>query len=299
MLGAVAAVGFWSVSTFASARASRHLGGISANLIRLVLAFPLVGLVALAMGLSPVSVLDGPAMSWLVLSGIFGVCACDILTLMAYARLGPRIPTLLVDCGSVPIAVLIGWLWLEEVPSAMQLWCMALTISGLVVVLRPRADDRSDAWGIANACAAGVFFALASVCVRMSLLHPTDAMPVHWLEAAVIRLGSGLLATAAVFVVIGSIARTWRDGPAQWHAALPWLALNALLGPGLGLTCFQWALVSTQASVVHAIIAFVPLVVLMTEWLMRRDRPDALGVYGSIASVLGVVLLLCTGPSTR
>lgn len=294
MLGALATVGFWSMSTFASARASRHLGGISANLVRLAAAFPLLLAASLILGWSPASALSRPAMPWLVLSGICGVCACDILTMMAYGRLGPRVPTLIIDCGSVPVAVLIGWIWLDEIPSTIQLWCMALIIVGLVVVLRPRDGDRNDRVGIMSACAAGVFFAIASICVRMAFQCTAGTTPVHWLDAAVIRLGVGLLATAMAFIAVGIIAKPWRDGPGQWQAALPWLLLNALLGPGLGLACFQWALASSQASVVHAIVAFVPLVILVVGWLMRTDEPDAVTVYGTIASVVGVVLLLCS-----
>lgn len=294
MLGALAAVGFWSLSTIVSARASHHLGGISANLVRLAMAFPLLLATSLSLGCSPAATLSGPAMPWLVLSGICGMCACDILTMMAYGRLGPRIPTLIIDCGSVPVAVLIGWICLDEIPSASQLGCMALIVVGLMAVLRPRSGDRNDMAGIISACGAGVFFAIATGCLRMAFQHTPGTAPLHWLDAAVVRSGAGLLATAMAFFAVGTIARPWRDGPGRWRAALPWLALNALLGPGLGLACFQSALAANQASVVHAIVAFVPLVILAVGWLTRADEPDAVSVYGSIASVLGVILLLCT-----
>ncbi len=292
MIAAIAATGIWSLSVHASSRGARHLGGISANLLRLGFALPALALAAWLMGLAGWSLATAPGGTWFLLSGLVGMGLCDILVLTAYPRVGPRVTSLVVNAIAAPAAALAGWLWLGEHPGPAQAAAIAMIIAGVALVLRPREGDRFDLAGLACAIVGAVAFGVSAVMSRHGFaLGLAAAQPMHWLDSTMLRVAAGLGLTLAAFALATPFHRSWRDGPGRWREAMPWLALNASLGPGLGLVCYQWALTTTPAAEVHAIIAVVPLLVLATTWLGGEERPDRLSLLGTVIAVAGVAAL--------
>ncbi len=52
--------------------------------------------------------------------------------------------------------------------------------------------------------------------------------------------------------------KPWQVSRDKWARIWPWVLANALAGQTLGVTCMQWALKTTQAGIVTAIIATTP-----------------------------------------
>lgn len=292
MIAACAATGIWSLSILASERGARHLGGISANLLRLALALPGLLLCAWLLGLAPWRLAGHPGAAWFLLSGLVGMGVSDMLVLSAYPRLGARVTSLLTNALAAPAATLAGWLWLQEHPGPTQAGAMAAILVGVVLVLRPRPGDRADPVGLACAAAGALAFGLSSVLSRHGFAVGTETgAPVHWLDSTVLRVAAGLGLSLAAFLLASPFHRAWRDGPGRWRQALPWLGINACFGPGLGLALYQLALTSTPAGEVHAVIAVVPVLVLGTTWMLGQERPDRLSLLGTVIAVGGVVAL--------
>ena len=290
MFAALLATSVWTLSSLASAGASRHLGGISANLLRLVFALPLLLLFSLVLATSPWQSLSLAGSEWFVWSGIIGMGVCDILMLSAYARLGARVTTLVVNTCAAPLAALIGWGALGEHPTWLQAGFMLVIVASVSVVLRPRASDRLEIIGLLCALGSAVAFASASVMSRIGFLHASAAgTPIHWLDSTIVRVTAGVALCLVVFAVAGWFARVWRDGPGCWSQAMPWLMLNAVLGPVIGLCCYQWALSTATAAEVHAIVAILPVLVLITTWMFGEERPSPLKLVGTVCAVAGVI----------
>lgn len=291
MIAALAATGLWSVSTLASARGACHLGSISSNLVRLAVALPVLIAGAVLLGTHPWTAYRTGG-DWFVWSGLLGMGLCDILMLSAFARIGARATTLTSNACAAPVAALIGWYWLGEHPNGIQTLAMCAILVGVVLVLRPRATDRFDAIGITCALASAVTFACSGVMSRIGFAQAVAAGdPIHWLDSAVLRVTAGLALCLVAFVLAAPFHRVWRDGPGRWRQAVPWLSLNACLGPGAGLVCYQWALTTTPAAEVHAIIAAVPVLVMAATWMMGEERPDFITLLGTTIAVAGVVAL--------
>jgi drug/metabolite transporter (DMT)-like permease len=70
-----------------------------------------------------------------------------------------------------------------------------------------------------------------------------------------------------------------------------WVVLNTLLGPVLGVTCYQWALRSNPAGVVLPIVAKAPLLTVPIAWMLERSRPTLRFWIGAGLAVLGVARL--------
>jgi drug/metabolite transporter (DMT)-like permease len=210
----------------------------------------------------------------------------------AYARLGARITSLMINALAAPIAAVLGWLTLAEHPTLLQGLVMAGIIASVALVLRPRASDRADLLGLCCAVGSAVAFAGASVMSRIGFTEAAAAgTPFHWLDSTIVRVVAGVVLCVAAFAIAGRFAQSWRDGPARWRAAMPWLAANAVLGPCLGLGLYQWALSTTTAAEAHAVIAVLPVFVLVLTWMLGEERPDRWAIIGTLLSVTGVVAL--------
>jgi len=62
-----------------------------------------------------------------------------------------------------------------------------------------------------------------------------------------------------------------------------------MAGPALGVSCYQWALMSKQTSVVLPIVATTPLVVMPLAHYLEGDRITWRTVLGGILAVAGVI----------
>lgn len=87
------------------------------------------------------------------------------------------------------------------------------------------------------------------------------------------------------------------DGPADpgFVAGLrrgwPWVLVNALAGPVLGVACFQTALLSTPSAIVLPLVALTPITVMPLTWWLEGDRPRMRGIVGACLAVVGAVAL--------
>jgi drug/metabolite transporter (DMT)-like permease len=76
-----------------------------------------------------------------------------------------------------------------------------------------------------------------------------------------------------------------------WKQAWPWVVLNALSGPAIGVACFQWALAGAPTGIVMAIIATTPLAVIPLTWVVDKERPHIYSLFGGVLAVSGAVAL--------
>ncbi|HQF37722.1 MAG TPA: EamA family transporter [Opitutaceae bacterium] len=75
--------------------------------------------------------------------------------------------------------------------------------------------------------------------------------------------------------------------------AWPWVLLNTLTGPVLGVTCLQWALSQPQwpAGVTQSIVATAPLLTAPLAWKLGEDLPRGRYFAGALLAVAGTVSL--------
>jgi drug/metabolite transporter (DMT)-like permease len=108
-----------------------------------------------------------------------------------------------------------------------------------------------------------------------------------------IDAGTAAYQRAVAGVLVAALAAGiiyWRraDRPRHPGRAWPWVLANALTGPILGVVCFQWALRSTPAGIVQAVIATAPLLVIPLGARVERTHPHLLYYLGTVLAVTGV-----------
>src|SRR6185503_15975665 len=80
-----------------------------------------------------------------------------------------------------------------------------------------------------------------------------------------------------------------RETPAS--RAWPWVLLNGLTGPALGVSCYQWALKTTSSGVVLPIVAITPIVIIPFSYRMEGERPSLRSIMGGALAVAGAAAL--------
>jgi drug/metabolite transporter (DMT)-like permease len=279
----------WSASSIASARTAKHLGGPRANRARLALA---VGLLALWLAATTGLHGWGPAAWWFVASGAIGLGLGDMALFSAYARLGARLPALFTHCLGAPLGAALEWAWLGTPLHWPEAACIAVILAGVALALTPdrkalfpgKGGDRSFllgcSFGVLSACG----LAISAVMSRKGFASAVgDGAPIAGLDAALLRNFGGL----AVCLVWAPFTRK-PDEPVAWRTVWPWLVFTALVGPTIGVVCYQMALSEVKAGVVQAVVALVPLLVIPLVWVVDGERPRHRAWIGGLLGVAGV-----------
>jgi len=302
MLGAFLATVLFSISAICGNRASKLLGGTEANFWRLAFAALLLGLYAHSLG----SGLLGSAFFIFFISGCIGFGVGDLALFQALPRIGSRLSVMLVLCLSSPMGALLEWWWMRTALSLPQIVSAIVILAGVVIALAPSEHLHLPR----NVIIAGVLFGLiAAVCQALGAVLSRQAFAlarasnedIDGITAAYQRILGGVLVTGLFLLLmkgrsIASLGWLTTKSPSperarQLRTAVPWVLLNGLAGPALGVSCYQWALKSSPTGVVLPIVATTPVVIIPLALLFEHERPTRRSIIGGIIAVLGAVSL--------
>ena len=304
MLPAFMAVGLFALSSVAARRSIHFLGSNDASMVRILVATLLLGGYAHGWG----GGFGGPALGWFLASGLVGFGICDTALFLALPRLGAQLASLMVQCLSVPIGLVVEWLWLGTALRPTQLGAIAVILAGVTVALRPRRSLEAGApgrpssgpgmgplvLGVVAAAGQGMGAVLSrhGTLVSAAAGHPVDGLTVAYqrIWAGVAFIGAWWWIQRLRLRATGKGGGVGDDGP-RWRRASPWVLVNALSGPTLGVASYQWALSIQPTGVVMAVAALTPLAVIPMAWILEGQRPTAPPVWGGGGGVAGVVWL--------
>jgi drug/metabolite transporter (DMT)-like permease len=286
MTGALGTLFFFALTPVFANRAAHRLGSLRANLWRLLVAAGMLGAWAHGFGRG----LGGESFGWFVAGGLVGFGVGGVAMFLSLPRLGSALSTLIVQCGAAVVAAGIEFAWLGTHLSMVQLAGVTLTLMGVVIGLMPKSLPRVSpaewtaglAWASLAAAGqgAGAVMSRKAFAVAAALHDPIDPG-----SAAYQRVLGGLL-VAVVAAGFALLRRT--DAPRESGRAWPWVAGNALTGPVLGVTCYQWALRTTPAGLVQPIVAAAPLLTIPLAAWLEGTRPRASYYFGAVLAVAGV-----------
>jgi drug/metabolite transporter (DMT)-like permease len=289
----------FSISGVTASRSTRFLPSLEANFWRLLLATVLLAIYAHLWGVG----LQGPALGWFVVSGFIGFGLGDIALYLAYPRLGSRLVVLIVHCVAAPLAAAIEWFWLATPMTGREMIASLLILGGVALALFPdrrhgAPTRRGFGGGIGFALVAAAGQGIGAILSRRGFEVAREAG--QWIDgvsAAYQRILAGVMLSALTFLWVRreTIAAFLAHRPTSWEtqrlrAAAPWVVINAVTGPGLGVSCFQWALAQRGTGVVLPIVALTPLIVIPFAMRLEGERPTARSLLGGAVAVAGAVL---------
>lgn len=299
MFAALLTTLLFATSAICGYRASKKIGGIEANFWRLTVALIFLTIWANCFGHD-----FAAAPGWFMLSGLLGIGVGDTAYFQALPRLGSRRTILLCQCLTAPFAALIEFFWLGNKLTLPEILCVAVILGGVAIALKP--DDHlkipAREWkiGITGCIISAIGAAFGAVLIRKAfhIAHENGFDPDPGTTGYQRVLGGILIPTLALLIFKFRSARahgglfetkTRQVSREKWVKLWPWVLANALAGQTLGVTAMQWALKTTEAGIVTAIIATTPIFLLPMTRIVEKEKIGFHSVIGALIAVGGVI----------
>ncbi|MEI6683568.1 MAG: DMT family transporter [Bacteroidota bacterium] len=293
-LAALLTAVFWTITALAFEAASRKIGSMVVNLLRLAIGFCFLTIfVYFYRGyLLP---WDATPRTWLFLglSGLIGFVFGDLCLFQAFVVIGARISMLLMALAP-PLTALIGWIVLGETLSWKSWIGMILTITGIaLVVLKRHTKAESNGgfrkvkfsypvWGILLGLGGAVGQAAGLVLSKVGMRdYDTFA-------ATQIRIIAGVAGFAILFTVMGF----WKHAYRALNKRKPMLqlSLGAFFGPFLGVSFSLIAIKYADTGIASTLMSIVPVLIIPPSILLYKEKVTVKEVAGALIAVLGVVM---------
>jgi drug/metabolite transporter (DMT)-like permease len=286
---------FWAVTGMSFEAAGKRIGSLQVNLIRLYIAFGIYSVyLYFVRGLAFPTDATMEAWIWLALSGVVGFAIGDLLLFQAYVVVGARV-SMLIMALVPPITALIGWLMLGEVLSLRALLGMALTLTGVtMVVLKPdrsNPDKKKRKKLRLNYPLVGILLAFGgAVGQAVGLLLSKFGMKDYdAFAASQIRVMAGLVSFTLIFFFM----RRWhkvRQGLRNPKGLL-FTVLGSIFGPFLGVSFSLLAVQNTETGIAATIMSIVPILLIPPAILIFKEKVGFREILGSFLAVGGVAIL--------
>ncbi len=295
MLPALLATVLFAVSTISGRRNVRLLGSAAANFWRQLFAVVVLAAYAHTLGQG----WRGASLPWFLLSGFIGFGIGDVSIYLALPRIGARLTALITQCLAAPFGVLMAWAWHGTRPSIAEAIAGWLILAGVALALTPGRQDPSKPRPAAlqwSGVVCGLLAALGQAGGQVVAKHgfqlaqaadtPADPLTVTYQ-----RILPGVTVALIWFLLDHFGWRTSETPRPEYRRAWPWVLLNMLAGPTLGVACYQWATKVANTSLVLSVTAMTPLCVMALAYFLEGERPSRRGVIGGFIAVIGVVTL--------
>lgn len=278
----------WVVSAMAFESAGRKVGSVVVNLIRLVMAFGLISVFTLITRgmLLP---LDATSFNWfwLLLSGLVGFVFGDLFLFKAFTVIGSRF-SLLIMTLVPPMAAFVGWVFLGERLAWLHLLGMAITLSGISLVILFRNGNNKA--GFHKLPLRGILFALGGAAGQAGglVLSKYGMGEYDHFAATQIRIIAGIMG----FTILVFMMKRWfavREASAN-PRAMGLMLLGATFGPFLGVSASLLAVQNTATGIASTIMAITPILIIPPTLILFKQKVNWQEILGAIISVCGVAL---------
>ena len=293
----------WTATALFSDEASRRIGSLSANVVRLSLASVFLGLLLwVTLGRPWPVFADGKTWLWLALSALVGYVFGDWCLFNCYLSIGARFGQLFMTLAP-PIAAIAGWMLLGERLRPTIWLAMAVTLGGIALsILGRESGERRLTFtlplkGILLGLGAGLGQGFGLVLSKIGLQHYSAALPVDVPSsmATMLPFASTMvraLVGAAGFLLLMAIRREVPLLRAAVHdrKGMSYALGMTLFGPVLGVSLSLMAVQYTDAGIASTLMALTPILILLPSALLYRQRIRPKEWIGAWVSILGVAL---------
>jgi len=285
---------FWTVTALAFEAASRKIGSMVVNLLRLGIGFCFLTIfVWFYRGqLLP---LDATPHAWfyLALSGLVGFVFGDLCLFQAFVVVGARISMLLMALAP-PLTALIGWIVLGETLSPGSWIGMVLTISGIALVVLKRHTLAESNGGFRkvkfNYPVWGIMLGLGGAIGQAAglVLSKVGMQGYDTFASTQIRVIAGVAGFSVLFTLMGF----WKHAYRALNKRKPMLqlSLGAFFGPFLGVSFSLIAIKYADTGIASTIMSIVPVLIIPPSMILYGEKVTIREAAGAVLAVTGVAM---------
>ena len=289
----------WTTGAIFGELASKRLGALPLNVIRMVLSLLILGIALWFMVGQPYPYLaDGETWMWLSLSGLMGFGFGDYCLFNSYMLIGSRFSQLFMTLAA-PFAAITAWFLLGERMTWLGLIGMAITLTGIGMSILGKEQGTSEgSVSSGDACVGSRNKKrhLGLVLSKVGLEHYTASAPLqegmssltYPVGGTMIRALTGLFCFLFLLILkkkVGQLKSAVHDGRGM-HFAF-WATM---LGPAVGVSLSLLAVQYTSTGVAQTLMALTPVLIIWPSYLIFKSRITAMEIFGAIIAVCGAAL---------
>ncbi len=286
-LAALLVAVFWTVTALAFEVATRQIGSMSVNIIRLLFGFVFLSVFTyISRGhFLPVDA-SGHAWLWLSLSGLVGFVFGDYFLFASYSLISSRI-SMLIMTFVPPVTAFLGWIILGERMILKHIFAMTIILVGIGLTIFSRTDENKIKLKYPFK---GILFAFIGVLGQavgliLSKVGMGDYSP---FASTQIRIIAGIMGFGVLIVLSGrtmSVINAFRN-----PVALKALGIGSFFGPFLGVSFSLLAIQYTTTGIASTLMSIVPILILAPAAFLFKHKLGWYDFVGAIISVAGVVM---------
>ena len=293
---------FWTASSLLFTSAGRRFGSFGVNAYRSLIAIGLLLCAHIVLLGTLLPLASSGQWFWLGLSGIVGLGIGDFGLFAAYVTIGPR-RSVLIQASSPIFASLGAYFMLGEPLSQMAILGIAVTLSGIIVVILEREETSEEKLEEQSAATKrktiGVLFGLISamgqgfgLVLSRKGMYLDTSVAMNPVSVALIRM---MLAVVFVWIcaLFAGKLPTLRQA-AKDKQGMKYTAAGAIVGPFVGMTLSMVAVADTQPGIAQTLMSLMPIFIIPVIWIIYRERTSWRGILGAVVAVIGVAILFLT-----
>jgi len=279
---------FWTITALAFEGATKKVGALSVNIIRLVFGFLfLTTLSWFQRGLFLPLDASAHAWFWLMLSGFVGLMMGDLFLFASYPIIGSRIAMLMMTLAP-PLAAILGWIILGESMSLLSIAGMFFVLFGIGLVIWSRPDGNGKMQ--LNFPIRGLLYAFMGAVGQAGglVLSKFGMKDYNPFAATQIRI----IAATIGFVILISILRRWGNvlKALKHKKAMKGITIGSFFGPFLGVSFSLIAIKYTSTGIASTLMSIVPVLIIVPSVVFLKQKVSLKEIIGAVISVLGVSL---------
>lgn len=287
-LAALLVAVFWSASALAFEDASRRVGSMPVNIIRLVIGMIFLSLLNLIIRghLLPVDA-STHNWIWLSVSGLIGFVIGDYCLFKSFTIIGSWFAMLIMTLAP-PMAAFFGWILLHENLSLLSGVGILVTMAGIIIAMF-RRDKESHRVTVSKPLV-GIMYAFGGALGQaLGIVLSKYGMEQYSPFAATqIRIIIGILG----FVVLITLTGKWRPviSTLSYKKAMVSTTIGSFFGPFLGVSFSLLAVQYTNTGIASTLMALVPIFIIPPSVLLFKHKVTTREVIGTLISLAGVAL---------
>lgn len=292
----------WTFSAWFADKASRRIGSMETNVIRLVLAtLMLSALLWITVGRPYPIFANGKAWLWLGLSAAVGYVFGDYCLFNSYLVIGPRLGQLMMTIAP-PMAAIAGWIMLGESMSWKSILAMAVTLCGIGMSILSRGEKHHfkldiPLKGIILGIGAGTGQGVGLVLSKIGMEHYALAVPSDAPAAmqAMLPFASTLIRAiigAIGFFILLNICKgmTSLKAAVKDPIGMRDATLLTIFGPALGVSLSLMAVRYANAGIASTLMALAPVIIIAPDVLINKHKIKLKEIIGVLVSITGVAM---------
>lgn len=298
---AIATTLCWSIAVFPFTEATKRIGASPVNQYRLLLAWLIITVILFfSNNLTIIELFKTPHYLhyvYLGLSGIIGFSIGDYCSFNSFKLLGPKLASLYTTFAP-SVALLIGYIALNESINATGLLGIAITIAGVVWLTFSKKDSaEAKKIGYTRNTKGIIFGIIGALCQGTGLVLSKIGMnateqELPTMHAVWIRL---LFAFASLFIISFLFKKLKVNSKPIFTNEknnFPFILLGTITGPVMGVSLSLLAIQTLEVAVAQTIFALLPLFVLPISAIVYKEKITIQAVFACFVSLVGVLLLI-------